>query len=283
MFRGVTQGFGSLALILIVFEGGLELRLKEILSQFAGGFFLAIFSYILSAAGVVLICRLTFHFPWMHALLVGAALGCISSSIILPVLQQVNLRREVKVTLLVEASFGDALAVLAVATLLDVAAGGSASAGIITWSLISSAVLAIASGILLGMLWSYLLPLLSDHRFWHVLTFAASCCYMPASMRSTVTTSSLSFSSGSRSLITPPRKNESISGRTSKVRIGLPRHPSSQKTDTLWRTVTAKCLRFMANWLFLSARFSLSYWAHCWNSAVCGSTRFLHWNVSRRF
>lgn len=173
MFRGVTQGFGSLALILIVFEGGLELRLKEILSQFAGGFFLAIFSYILSAAGVVLICRLTFHFPWMHALLVGAALGCISSSIILPVLQQVNLRREVKVTLLVEATFGDALAVLAVATLLDVAAGGSASAGIITWSLISSAVLAIASGILLGMLWSYLLPLLSEQRFWHVLTFAA--------------------------------------------------------------------------------------------------------------
>jgi cell volume regulation protein A len=173
VFRGATHGFGSLALILILFEGGLEVKLREILSHFAGGLFLSIFSFTLSAAGVALVCRHALHFTWIPALLVGAALGCISSSIILPVLQQVNLRREVKVTLLVEASFGDALAVLAVTTLLDLAAGGSASAKGITWSLVSSVILALASGILIGILWSYLLPHLSEERFWHVLTFAA--------------------------------------------------------------------------------------------------------------
>ena len=172
IFRGATHGFGSLALILILFEGGLEVKLREILSHFAGGLFLSVFSFILSAVGVALVCRHALHFTWIPSLLVGAALGCISSSIILPVLQQVNLRREVKVTLVVEASFGDALAVLAVTTLLDLAGGGSASAGVITWSLVSSVILAIASGILMGILWSYLLPLLSEERFWHVLTFA---------------------------------------------------------------------------------------------------------------
>ncbi|HTQ62780.1 MAG TPA: cation:proton antiporter [Candidatus Solibacter sp.] len=173
IFRGVTQGFGSLALILILFEGGLDLKLREILSHFAGGFFLAIFSYVLSAAAIALIFRQALHFAWIPALLVGAAFGCISSSIILPVLQQVNLRREVKVTLLVEASFGDAIAVLAVTTLLDLAAGAAASPRIITWSLFSSVVLAVACGALIGILWSYLLPHLSEARFWHVLTFAA--------------------------------------------------------------------------------------------------------------
>jgi cell volume regulation protein A len=172
VFRGATHGFGSLALILILFEGGLEVKLREILSHFAGGLFLSIFSFTLSAAGVALVCRHALHFTWIPALLVGAALGCISSSIILPVLQQVNLRREVKVTLLVEASFGDAVAVLAVTTLLDLAAGGSASVRVVTWSLVSSVILAVASGLLMGILWSYLLPLLSEERFWHVLTFA---------------------------------------------------------------------------------------------------------------
>ncbi|HEY6387843.1 MAG TPA: cation:proton antiporter [Candidatus Acidoferrum sp.] len=171
IFRGAAQGFGSLALILILFEGGLELKLREIVSHFGGGLFLAVFSYVLSAVGVALVCRHALPFAWIPSLLVGAALGCISSSIILPVLQQVNLRREVKVTLLVEATFGDALAVLAVTTLLDIAAGGSASAKIITWSLFASVILAVASGILIGALWSYLLPLLSEERFWHVLTF----------------------------------------------------------------------------------------------------------------
>ena len=100
-------------------------------------------------------------------------LGCISSSIVLPVLQQVNLRREVKVTLLVEASLGDALGVLAVTTLLDMASGGSAAPKSGGLELSSSLILAVACGVLAGMLWSYLLPVLSEEHFWHVLTFAA--------------------------------------------------------------------------------------------------------------
>lgn len=76
-------------------------------------------------------------------------------------------------TLLVEASLGDALAVLAVTTLLDVASGRSANLKAVAWSLGSSLMLAVACGILAGMLWSYLLPVLSEERFWHALTFAA--------------------------------------------------------------------------------------------------------------
>lgn len=173
IFRGVTHGFGALALILILFEGGLDLKLREILSHFGAGFFLSLLSYIFSAAAVAGVCMIWLQFSPVNALLVGAALGCISSSVLLPVLQQVNLRRELKVTMLVEASFGDALAVLAVTTLLNVASGGNAAPRTVAWTLGSSLVLAVATGSLAGMLWSYLLPVLSEERFWHVLTFAA--------------------------------------------------------------------------------------------------------------
>jgi potassium/hydrogen antiporter len=173
IFRGATHGFGSLALMLILFEGGLDLKLREILSHFAGGFFLALVSFLMAGVSVASVCHFAMHFEWLPALLVGAVLGCISSSIILPVLQQVSLRREVKVTLLVEASLGDALAVLAVTSLLDVAAGGRAHPQAIAWSLLSSLILSVCCGVLAGMLWSYLLPVLTEERFWHVLTFAA--------------------------------------------------------------------------------------------------------------
>jgi cell volume regulation protein A len=151
----------------------LDLKLHEILAHFGRGFFLSLYSYILTLGAIAAICRYALHFHWFNALVIGAVLGCISSSIVLPVLQQVNLRREVKVTLLVEASLGDAIAVLAVTTLLDVATGGSATPKVVAWSLASSLILAVASGVLAGMLWSYLLPVLSEERFWHVLTFAA--------------------------------------------------------------------------------------------------------------
>src|ERR1700689_4792094 len=47
IFRGAAQGLGALAVILILFEGGLDLRLREILKHFGAGFFLSIFSYVL--------------------------------------------------------------------------------------------------------------------------------------------------------------------------------------------------------------------------------------------
>jgi potassium/hydrogen antiporter len=173
IFRGATHGFGSLALILILFEGGLDLKLREILRHFGSGLFLSLFSYVLSGIAIATACRFAFHFAWIAALLIGACMGCISSSILLPILQQVKLRREVAVTLLVESSLGDAFAVLAVTTLLELASGARATPKAIAWSLGSSLILAIAAGILAGMLWSYLLPVLSEERFWHVLTFAA--------------------------------------------------------------------------------------------------------------
>jgi potassium/hydrogen antiporter len=173
IFRGATHGFGELALILILFEGGLDLKLREILKHFGSGFFLSLSSYVVAMAAIAGASRVALHFSWLNALLVGAVLGCISSSILFPVLQQIDLRREVKVILMVEASLGDAFAVLAVTTVLDVAAGGTATPRMIAWSLVSSLVLAVACGILAGMIWSYLLPVLSEERFWHVLTFAA--------------------------------------------------------------------------------------------------------------
>jgi cell volume regulation protein A len=173
LFRGVAQGFGSLALMLILFEGGLDLKLKEILTHAASGAFLAVSCFLSSSLAVALTCRLILHFGWIDGLLVGAVLGCISSAIALPVLGQLGLRSAVRLTLLVEASLGDALAVLAVGTLLAIAAGGSASAMTIAWGLTSSLLVAVASGIAAGMVWSWFLPLLSEQRFWHVLTFGA--------------------------------------------------------------------------------------------------------------
>jgi NhaP-type Na+/H+ and K+/H+ antiporter len=52
------------------------------------------------------------HLPLVSGLLVGGAtLGCTSSTVVLPVLQQMEAEEPVKVTLMLEASWGDVLAV----------------------------------------------------------------------------------------------------------------------------------------------------------------------------
>ncbi|HLI64106.1 MAG TPA: cation:proton antiporter, partial [Terriglobales bacterium] len=123
-FPEITRGVGTLALILILFAAGLELDLRRARKQFAAGTVLAVLSYGLTMEGVHLFCMHALHMGRMASLLAGAALACLSGSIVLPVLEQMDLRPDLKTTLVIEASFGDGLGALVVGVLLSLIAGG---------------------------------------------------------------------------------------------------------------------------------------------------------------
>ena len=59
------------------------------------------------------------------ALLLGAVFGCTSSTIVMPVLQQLNVREPLRVVLLLESALGDVIGVLAVSSLLHGPATGA--------------------------------------------------------------------------------------------------------------------------------------------------------------
>ena len=179
-FPSVIRGVGTLALILILFAAGLELDLRRARRQFAAGTLLAILSYALTMEGVHLFCMYVLHMGRMASLLAGAALGCTSGSIVLPLLEQMNLRQELKTTLVIEAAFGDGLGALVVGVLLSLVAGGvtsnmsgSAILGGMVTGFVFRFALAFLIGISAGFLWARLLPKISNHRFWQALTFAA--------------------------------------------------------------------------------------------------------------
>ncbi len=172
-YENVTRGFGTLALILILFEAGLELDVDETLRHLGGGMVLSWSSYLITALLVAGIAKWALGLSWDGSLLVGAVLGCVSSTIMLPALQQIPMRKPVKLTLLVESSIGDVLAVLTVGVLLNLSRShGSLFKGLVggfAFEVAGSLVLGVAA----GLAWSRLMPLLSDQRFWQALTFAA--------------------------------------------------------------------------------------------------------------
>ncbi len=179
-FPEVTRGVGTLALILILFAAGLELDLRRARKQFAAGTVLAVLSYALTMEGVHLFCMYVLHMNRMSSLLAGAALGCTSGSIVLPMLEQMTLRPQLKTTLVIEAAFGDGLGALVVGVLLSLVAGGvtsrtsgSAILGGMVMQFVFRFVLAFVIGVGAGFLWARLLPKVSNHRFGQALTFAA--------------------------------------------------------------------------------------------------------------
>src|SRR5665213_366850 len=117
-FKDVTHAFGTLALILILFEGGLDLKIRETIGHFPGGLLFGVLAYLLTTVSAGWIASASLGISRQDGLIAGAVIGCTSSTIVLPVLQQWKAENAVKIILLVESTLGDILGVLTVGFLL---------------------------------------------------------------------------------------------------------------------------------------------------------------------
>ena len=171
-FRSITGGIGTLAIVLVLFEAGLELDLRDTIRQFPGSLLLSLFSFLASVAAVAFLASRLAHLPLLSALLIGAVLGCTSSTIVLPVLQQVRAHAPVRIALSLESALGDVFAVLAVGVLLNLHDLNGLLLHGVAQGLLGQITIAVLLGLLDGLIWSRLLPMLSEERFWHALTLA---------------------------------------------------------------------------------------------------------------
>ena len=167
-FEGVISILGTLALILILFEGGLELRLRQAMRYFPAGLLLSVLSFGLSLALVAMVGRWLLHLQWTDCLLMGAALGCTSGTIVIPALQQIKTPDPVKITLTVEASLGEVIAVLMVGSLLKANEERSLIGGLAS-DFSHHIAVSLLVGFILGALWSRLWPKLAGAPYSNIL------------------------------------------------------------------------------------------------------------------
>lgn len=171
-FKDVTHAFGTLALILILFEGGLDLNIRETLSHFPGGLLFGVLAYGLTTFFAGLVVSASVGITHRDGLLAGAAIGCTSSTIVLPVLQQWKAEKAVKIILLLESTLGDILGVLTVGFLIHSRQAGGSVVGDFLTGFFSEVAISLVASLLIGFGWSRLLPYLSEQQFWQVLTFS---------------------------------------------------------------------------------------------------------------
>ena len=156
-FRIFTQYLGNFALILILFQAGYELRLHDTLRHLATAVLFWFLGYGLSVAAVMLVALGVVKVPLHQALLLGGVFGCTSSTMVIPVLQQLNIRGPVTVILILEAALGDIVSVISVGRLLDLGQGDTLITELLAGLLVQTSVatiLAIIAGIIWSRVWS---------------------------------------------------------------------------------------------------------------------------------
>jgi len=154
---GKVGGFLSIvALVVILYEGGLGLKGKDLLQSTlpAAG---------LSLVGFFLICGVTIFFTWLFAghgwttaILLGLAVGSTSSAVVIPMVKHLSISEKTKTILSLESAFTDVLAIVLFLVAVDSVSSGSFSAQKLLEGIGPATLLSIIYGLSAGILWAWL-------------------------------------------------------------------------------------------------------------------------------
>lgn len=168
-FSEVAPHFGALAFLLILFEGGLDLELHQVLGRWRAGLLLAVVSFTLALATVALVA-VGFGLPLAQALVLGIVLAPISGAIVIPLAGKLGLAEEVRTLMVLEAALADVLGVLGIVLAGQLVTGGGL-AGLLALGSLLAALFSVLLAAVLGLVWPPVLRRLGDRRFVDVLTF----------------------------------------------------------------------------------------------------------------
>lgn len=169
----VAPYFGTLALLIILFDGGLNLHLTKVLREtpVALLFTLVVFSIsvILTGAFYAWVLR----GPWLHGLLIGSILGGTAASIVMPVISQLKtVSDSVKMLVTLESAVVNVFVIVVALALIGILTNqsekGSFASGVFHAFFDALLLAAVA-----GALWARLLTWLKGQPLSYMLTLAA--------------------------------------------------------------------------------------------------------------
>ncbi len=140
---------GIAALILILFDAGIDLKFTLLRPLAGSAVLFAVGSYFLSTL-LLFAVGLVALFPghWVRALLFAASLGCVSGAVIIPLANRLRLPAGLRNMLHLDGAIEDALAVVTVTTLITLV---GPVRGDLVFTVTASLVLPLPVGILIGV------------------------------------------------------------------------------------------------------------------------------------
>ncbi|PIY34976.1 MAG: peptidase, partial [Candidatus Aenigmarchaeota archaeon CG_4_10_14_3_um_filter_37_21] len=112
IFEDFSQAFSALALMILLFESGLNLKLYKVFKESPRAILLAVVGIILTMSITFLFARFLLGWDLLPGLLLGAIVGGSSSSIVAPLMRKVNASNNIATLLTLESTFTDALTVI---------------------------------------------------------------------------------------------------------------------------------------------------------------------------
>jgi cell volume regulation protein A len=156
-FGKVGAALTTIALTVILFEGGTTLEIPTILRSAKETLALTMASFIVTIAIAVGVMVFVVHTDVMTGLILGIIIGGTSSAVVVPMVKGLKLKEPAGTVLVLESSLTDVLCIILVAGVLEGMVSTNAETGKIIGGVFSSFFFATVNGVIGGHFWLFLL------------------------------------------------------------------------------------------------------------------------------
>jgi cell volume regulation protein A len=168
----IAPYFGALTLVIVLFDGGSELRLGELSRAAPRGGTVAVLGFLASVAVIApasMLARwigvLPESWSWMHSVMLGTIVGGPSSVVIMPALRKAGLGAQLSNMLNVDSAITDVLSVVLTGALINLMLSGSTSFTSALGALGQSFGIGLGIGLAAGMLSLFVLRRLKRSNY----------------------------------------------------------------------------------------------------------------------
>ncbi len=153
--------FGSvlttIALIVILFEGGTTLNVKTLGQAIGPTLALSLLTFAATAALTTGLCLVILQFSTLSALMAGAIVAGTSSAVVVPMVRGLNLKEPGSTVLILESALTDVLCIVLTFAFIQAFTEGNLTTGEITITILKSLGIAMVLGFIGGLVWQVVL------------------------------------------------------------------------------------------------------------------------------
>jgi cell volume regulation protein A len=150
----ITPYFAALALIIILFDGGLNMDIREAVKNSPRALVLAVSGWILNVLVTAALCKVLLGWRLLNGLLLGSIVGGGSSIIVIALIRKLKVTEKIETVLSLESILTDVLCTVGAFTAIDILlreVSEEAAGGISLYAALGSVGVAFGVGILVGL------------------------------------------------------------------------------------------------------------------------------------
>ena len=151
----ITPYFAALALIIILFDGGLNMDIREAVKNSPRALVLAITGWIINVLVTAVFCKVFLGWRLLNGLLLGSIVGGGSSIIVIALIRKLKVSEKIETVLSLESILTDVLCTVGAFTMINIlvsiSSEAAVSSGVDLYSALGSVGAAFGVGILVGL------------------------------------------------------------------------------------------------------------------------------------